>query len=108
MKQTGLAPAFDGLRSTKQWGRLNASHGAASGKRDGDGRRRHRFRKFRDHEEIIVPGREKSSMNGPTKILNRNADGIEAILGVANQAVPRICGVADLMAKIRHFNLLSQ
>jgi hypothetical protein len=108
VEEIGFAPAFDSLRGTQQWRGLDASHGAAGRECHGDGGRRDILRKFGDHQEVIVPGSEKTGMNSPAKIFNRNADGIEAILGVANNAVPSICGVADLMAEIRHLTLLSQ
>jgi hypothetical protein len=47
-------------------------------------------------------------MNGPAEIFNGDPDGVEAILGVTNECVPGVCGVADLMAEIRHLTLLSQ
>jgi hypothetical protein len=106
--QIGTAPAFDGLHAAKQWDRLNTSNGAAGGKCDGDGSRRYTLRKFGDHQEIIIPGREKGGMNGPAEILNGDPDGIEAILRVTNECVPGVRGVADLMAVIRHLTLLSQ
>lgn len=108
MNQIRIAPAFDGLRGAKQRDRLNTSNGTASGKCDGDGRRRYALGKFGDHQEIIIPGREKGGMNSPAKIFNRDPDGVEAILGVTNECVPSVCGVADLMAEIRHLTLLSQ
>lgn len=108
MKQVRFAPAFDGLCGAKQGGGLNACHGAASRKRHGDGGGRDTVGEFGDHQEVIIPGGEKGGMNGPAEILDGNADRVEAILGVANQGVPSVCGVADLMAIIRHLTLLSQ
>lgn len=106
-KQVGLAPRFDGLRGTEERGGLNTGDRATTGKSNSNGRGRNAIGKFRDDKKIVVASSEKSGVNGSAKILNGNADGVEAILRIANQLVPSVSGIADLMAEIRHRSLLT-
>jgi hypothetical protein len=106
-KKVGLAPRFDGLRSAEQWRGLNAGHGTTNRKSDGNRGGRDTLGKFGDDEKIVISFGEESSMNGAAKIFNRNAYGVEAGLRIANQLIPSVGGVADLVAKVRHASLLT-
>jgi hypothetical protein len=105
-ERIGLAPGLNGLRGAEKRGALNVGNGATAGEGNRDGRGGDALRKFCDDKNVVAAGGEKHRVDGATKIFDRNSNLFITIFGIANQTVPSLCGVADLVKEIGHEELL--